>query len=413
MRLIDRIRKTEPARMIDAATVLQQTWGSGSGVERPFTSFVDWTTNGYMGNPVVFAVVQARIDLFAEVTFKFRDKTTKRLFGTPDLLKLEKPWVGGTTAELLARMEQDVSIAGNAFIRDYGDYLERLRPDWVGIIHTESENGGQEVVGYVYHDGGMGMCEPEILDAAEVAHWSPIPDPLAEYRGMSWLTPVVREINADDAMTAHKQNFMDNAATPNMVIKYERKLDPEVVNRLRERLRARFSGPAGDKTMVLDEGADMTVVGSTFEQMAFTAVQSAGEARIAAAASVPPIVAGLQAGLDAATYSNYAAAIKAFGDLFMRAHWRSACGALAKLVNVPTGAELWYDVSDIAALQDSEIQKADASSKNAATINAYVMNGFTPESAIQAVVSGDPTLLQHTGAVSVQLYPQGKAPANG
>jgi hypothetical protein len=30
-----------------------------------------------------------------------------------------------------------------------------------------------------------------------VAHWSPIPDPLANFRGMSWLTPVLREIDAD------------------------------------------------------------------------------------------------------------------------------------------------------------------------------------------------------------------------
>ncbi len=411
MRLIDTIRKGSE-RAVDTSTVLYQTWGSLGGVDRPMSSFIDWTINGYAGNPVVFAVIQARIDLFSEATFKFRDLATKRLYGTPALMKLEQPWAGGTTAELLARMEQDVSIAGNAYVRDHGTHLERLRPDWVDIIHTESEMGGREVVGYVYHRGGFASEDSEMLDVSEVAHWSPIPDPIASFRGMSWLTPVLREINADDAMTAHKQNFMDNAATPNMVIRYDRKIEAEAMERLRERLRARFSGPVGDKTMVLDQGADMTIVGSTFEQMAFTAVQSAGEARIAAAGSVPPIVAGLQAGLDAATYSNYAAAIKAFGDLFMRAHWRGACGALAKLVEVPSGAQLWYDVSDIAALQDSETQKAEAASKNAATINAYVMNGFTPDSAIRAVVSGDPTLLEHTGAVSVQLYPQGKVPTN-
>lgn len=36
----------------------------------------------------------------------------------------------------LARMEQDVSLAGNSFIARKGDWLYRLRPDWVDIIRT-------------------------------------------------------------------------------------------------------------------------------------------------------------------------------------------------------------------------------------------------------------------------------------
>jgi predicted acetyltransferase len=38
---------------------------------------------------------------------------------------------------------------------------------------------------------------------------------------MSWLTPIVREIMADKAMTDHKLAFMENAATPNMVVKLD------------------------------------------------------------------------------------------------------------------------------------------------------------------------------------------------
>jgi hypothetical protein len=51
-----------------------------------------------------------------------------------------------------------------------------------------------------------------------VAHWAPIPDPLAYYRGMSWLTPVIREIQADQSMTSHRQKFFEKGATVNHVV---------------------------------------------------------------------------------------------------------------------------------------------------------------------------------------------------
>ena len=44
----------------------------------------------------------------------------------------------------------------------------------------------------------------------------------------------------------------------------------------------KFNG-AGWKTAVLDEGSDISAVGHSLEQMSFTAVQAAGENRIAAA----------------------------------------------------------------------------------------------------------------------------------
>ena len=44
-----------------------------------------------------------------------------------------------------------------------------------------------------------------------------------------------------------------------------------------------------------------------------------------------------------------------------------------------------------------------------ATIGGYIRDGFTPASAIAAVLAGDEGLLVHTGLVSVQLQPPGTA----
>jgi phage portal protein BeeE len=409
VRLIDSFRTESPA-VSERASQLVSSWPHKTTREYLMSNLISYSEAGYKGNSVVFALVQARMDLFTEAEFKFRDLASKRLFGTPDLSKLERPWPGGTTAELLARMEQDVSLAGNAFVRDCGSRLERLRPDWVEIIHQVDElTGADEVIGYLYRREGKGE---EIYPVEEVAHWCPIPDPISPFRGMSWLTPVVREIDVDGAMTQHKSTFFEQAATPNIVFKYQRELKPETIAKMREQFDARFAGPGGNKTLWIDQGADLTVVGNSFEQMEFKAIQGAGETRIAAAARVPPIVAGFSEGLDASTYSNYSQALRAFGDNFMRSHWRGACAALSKIVDVPDGARLWYDTTDIAALQEGEVQRAESSAKRASTIAAYLMAGFTAESAVSAVLADDETLLVHTGAISVQLYPQGKAPTN-
>jgi HK97 family phage portal protein len=406
MRLIDRIRKTDPAA--ERAIVMHNSWAMAPDRERIGGDFGSWALDGYAGNGIVFAVLNARLNLFTEARFKWRNLTDKRLFGNGDLTILERPWTNGSTGDLLARAEQDVFLSGNFFVRRVGDRLERMRPDRVEICTVRDEvTGTNEVLGYSYRPDGI---REVWLEPYEVAHWSPIPDPLADYRGMAVLTPIVREVNNDLAMTEHKTRFFENAATPNLVIKYTKTLTPESFARLKSRFDARYGGSSGDKTMILDEGADLTVVGNTFEQMAFTAVQAAGEARIAAAASVPPQVVGLQVGIEAGGYANYREAFKAFGSGFMRSHWRSFCSALETVAPPPDGAELWFDVTDIAALQDAETERADAMATRASTIASYLMSGFTPESSVATVLAGDESLLKHTGALSVQLYPGGTVP---
>jgi hypothetical protein len=102
--------------------------------------------------------------------------------------------------------------------------------------------------------------------------------------------------------------------------------------------------------------------------------------------------------------------MRRFADLTMRPNWRMAMGALSVLIDVPGGAKLWYDTTDIAALQEGEKERADASQVNAATLSTLITAGYTPESATRAVISGDFALLQHSGLVSVQLQAPGSSP---
>lgn len=395
-------------------------------------SFAGYAHGLYRANGVVFSCVGARHRLFTEARFQFRQLKDGRpgdMFGTPALAPLEKPWANGTTGDLLGRALQDADICGNFFayrpgrmvhprtgaVLDPGDEkIVRLRPDWVTVVagSDSRDPSTADVLGYAYTPGGAGSgSEPILYPREQVAHWTPTPDPVANWLGMSWLTPVLREVMADGAAMTHKLKFFEHGATPNLMVT----LDPSVKQEQFERWVAKFEdGHKGIwnayKTLYLGGGADAKVIGADMKQIDFKTVQGHGETRIASAAGVPPIIVGLSEGLEAATYSNYGQARRAFADGTMRPLWRGFCAAMGTIIDAPQDkgtSELWYDDRDVAFLQEDQKDAADIQQVRANTIHNLVSAGFKPDSVIAAVEADDFTMLEHTGMYSVQLMPAG------
>jgi phage portal protein BeeE len=408
---------------------VQQTLQNG---REPISGGFEGLSSGaYKANGVVFSCVLARMLLFSEARFQFQQLSNGRpgnLFGDVDLSVLERPWPGATTGDLLTRAEQFVSIAGNAFMaRPYRrvdgrvttvreDRILMLRPDWTTIVAASARLPDQpgwaedaEVIGYVYSPGGRNSgAAPIMYDRDEVAHYAPIPDPDARWRGMSWLTPLIREIEADSAATRHKLKFFENGATPNHAV-LTKISDPEKFRTFVEAFRKGNEGLANAyKTMILSEGADVKLMGADLRQLEFKVTQGAGETRIAAAAGVPPVIVGLSEGLQAATYSNYGQARRRFADGTMRPLWRNIAGSLETIVPPPaSGARLWYDDRDIAFLKEDRKDDAEIQQANAIAIKTLTDAGYEAASVVDAVTSGDLTRLKHTGLFSVQLQPPG------
>jgi phage portal protein BeeE len=269
---------------------------------------------------------------------------------------------------------------------------------------------GNRKLGYLYTEGGhLSGNDPVPLMLDEVSHFMPIPDPLASFRGMSWLTPVVREIENDSLMNTHKRKFYENGATPNMIIKHADGADREAIIAFNKRLQEENSGiDNAYKTLNLYPGADATVVGKDMVQVDFKQVQGAGETRIAAAAGVPPVIVGLSEGLQAATYSNYSQARRRFGDGTIHPLWQNAAGSLAPLMpDMGAATRLWYDADNIPFLREDEKDAAEIQGTRASTVNALITAGYEPTSVIAAVEADDFRLLVHTGMYSVQLQKPG------
>ncbi|MEU3899745.1 phage portal protein [Streptomyces sp. NPDC045251] len=394
---------------------IQQTM-PGQASEKAPADFAGYAVQAAT-NGVLFACLSVRQDVFSSVRFQWQRLNNGRpseMFGTTDLALLETPWTGGTTQDLLTRMVQDADLAGNSYWTAVTGELMRLRPDWVEIIaepvYLRGGHLGWRRLGYLYTEPG---ADPVPLLADEVAHFAPQPDPLASFRGMSWMTPLVRDISNDNLMTEHKRALFENRATPNVIVAFDREVKPDALAKLQARMDAEHKGPRNaGKTMYVGGGADVTVVGSNMKELDFTHVQGAGETRIAAAAGVPPVIVGLSEGLAAATYSNYAQARRRFADGTMHPLWANAAGSLARIVRPSgradsTGVRLWYDARGVPFLREDRKDAAEIAFRQAQTIRTLVDSGYTPASVQRAVDAEDWSLLEHTGLYSVQLQPPG------
>src|SRR5258708_1272163 len=290
MRLWDRLARRAGywEGLASGAAVLTNSYGS-SDREAVLPQLAAFAQQSYGTSSIVFAAILVRMALFSEARFQFQAKDDKHLFGNETLAKLEEPFgPGTTTGELLVRMEQDASLAGQAYIWDPPgeDPLVRLGPDWATFI----SRGG---------------------------------------------------------------------------------------------------------TVVLDQGAELTVVGSNLSQLDFANVAAGGVERILADANVPGVLVGLEPLRGAGR--GYQESMQKLANLYGRPQWRSACGALSQLLDVPAGNRLWFDTSDIAALQDGEMERGQAALVRAQALLALVQAGYTHESAIAAVDAMDLSQLKAGG----------------
>ena len=392
--------------------------------EQIAATFTGYVTGGLMGDGVIYAIERVRVSVFCEARFQFQQFRKGRpgnLYGLDSLGLLERPWAGGTTGDLLARMILDADLAGNAFLVQMDGEIVRLRPDWTELILQERFNDegvqvGWRRLGYVYYEGGKGTGKAAVFLPDEVAHFAPMPDPLATWRGMSWLTPVIREIMADQQASKHKLAFFENAATPNLAVSLPKEIGAEAFNAFVDKMDERHKGAENAyKTLYTGGGADVTVVGANMQQLDFKATQGAGETRLAAAGGVHPAIVGLSEGMSGSSLNagNFGAARRLVADGTMRPLWRNAAGSLEVLVPPPADSRLWYDARDVAFLREDAKDEAEITRIDAETVSTLCTSGFTQESVKAAVVARNMDLLEPIpGWVSVQLQPAaGQAPA--
>lgn len=444
--LLDRISKaraggrkefTEPPFW--SLDMARQGWLSGSTAtqERIENDFEGYIQGAYKADGVVFSCIDRRQQVFSQARFQWREFRQGRpgdLFGSGELELLEKPWPNGTTGELLARMEVDSSAAGNFYATTVSDdgsigqasegkggrRISRMRPDWVTLV-IDAPSGDYygidaRVVGLLYEPrvaGTSGAKRAQLLLPDEVVHYSPKPDPVARFRGMSWLTPVLREIEGDRAATQHKLNFFRHGATPSLVVKGIKAANQQQFNSVVDMLESRHAGVDNAyRTLYLTDGADAEAIGADLRQLDFKATQGHGETRLAIAAGVPAAILGISEGLSGSSLNagNFGAARRLFVDSTMRDLWAKASASLQTLVTPPQpNTSLWYDARDIPFLAEDARDDAEIRGVDSRALRTLIDAGWDPDAAIDYIRTGDLGRLlgKHSGLFSVQLQSPG------
>jgi phage portal protein BeeE len=391
--------------------------------------------------PPAFAAQMVRALVLSQARFTWRNRpwsaTPRRMFGTQELSLLERPWPKATTGDLLSLMEWHSGLTGNSFVIRQSTRLRVLRPDWCGLIwgsalepdYAPTAVDG-ELIGLAYQNGGLwsGQGELRTLLSDEFAHYAPIPDPEFPGVGQSWVTAALSDIQADRAATQHKYKFFTQGATPNMVIKGIPAATKAQFDEIVDKMEQRHTGAVNAyRTLYLTAGADATVVGSDLKQLDFKQTQGAGETRVAFLGRVPAPLLGISEGLAGSSLNagNFGMARRIFADSWIYPSLQNIASSLESLLTVPANragladAELWFDTADMPLLREDAKDAAEIEQLKATTITGLVKEGFTPESAIAAVMGQDMSLLKHSGLVSVQLQPPGTTappavpPANG
>lgn len=318
------------------------------------------TREGYTANAAVNACVVALAFAFIEAPL-----TVSRDDDTPDVRHplqrlLRRPNAVMSEAELALFVITYLAIGGNCMlhkVRVRGRVVE-LWPYHPGQM-VPIPGRTSWVEGYEY-DAGDG--DKRRVPAADVIHlkW-PSVDPQQPWLALPPLRAAAREVDTDSEATRYLYALLRNDATPRTVIEVPQgmSLTNDEFNRLRAQFNDRYGGERRGSAALLEGGLKVSRIGLDLQELAFDALRRVPETRIAAAFRVPPIVAGLSAGLERSTYANFAEARRMFTENTIIPLWRLVAAEIEQGLGEEFGSavQVRHDVSRVAALRENEDAK--------------------------------------------------------
>lgn len=264
-----------------------------------------------------------------------------------------------------------LNLDGNAYVireRDEVDGGKRTvsmwlpRPDLMTPVLNNSKSifDQDAILGYVYV---MQTGEKLYFLPEDVIHFK-YPNPNDPHgglgRGHPPLMAAAADADNDNSQTSFIKQFFINGAVPSGIIKSKNILEDSEVRRIQSRIGEQYAGEVNwHKIMVLDADAEYQQTGLNLDQMVFPDLRAISETRICAAFKVPPVLIGVKAGLDAATYSNYALARRAlWEDNIIPTTTKIAEGLSRALSDeLDDDVIIVADYSNVVALQDDRTNR--------------------------------------------------------
>ncbi len=231
-----------------------------------------------------------------------------------ELLEKPNPYYSGVL-QWMATIN-DFFNTGNAYwikVRGPLNRVEQLwwAPSWMMEPRWNKDRQDQFIGWYEYTVDGVTY----LYRVEDVIHFRDGIDPMNTRKGLSRLAALYREIFTDDEASNMTASLMRNLGVPGVILAPAnttgptgRFQDPEAV---KDTFMEKFGGDKTGEPMILTTPADVKVLSWSPEQMSLRELRKIPEERISAVVGVAAIVAGLGAGLDRSTFSNFGEARKA------------------------------------------------------------------------------------------------------
>jgi HK97 family phage portal protein len=325
------------------------------------------------GNSAVYACLQIIATALSEPPLRvYRTQAGDRaeLEDAPlaDLLMRPNPHM--TLSAMLAYMSNCLHIDGNAYWRklragnpDTGNVVQ-LWPISPSRINPVTIKGSTDYISYYryYHRPGL----HEDIPVANIVHFRMGLKDGDHRLGDGPIRRLIREVSSDEQATRYADRLLANLSIPGLMAEFDKEAPPlpdqAAADELKQRISTIYGGDNVGGVGVGSPGMTLKQLGFSPEQMDMKTLHRVPEERIAAVLGVPAIVAGLGAGLDRSTYSNFAEAREAFTEMKLVPFWRMV-GDVLSMALVPDfhserGVSVAFMIDDVRALQDDQNAKA-------------------------------------------------------
>jgi HK97 family phage portal protein len=263
---------------------------------------------------------------------------------------------------LLAYICWCTSIDGNAFlVKERASRRGQPVALWpLSPKRIEIRSEGRFITAYRHHytAGKYQDFSPE-----DILHFRFGIDDRDPRYGLAPIKRLVREIRTDHAVGDWLDALLGNYAMPGLVLSLppDTPLTEEQATQLQERMQGIYGAGRRGRIGVVAGGATLSSVGFNPEQMKVDILSDQSEERISGVLGVPAILAGLGAGLDAATYNNSGQLRQHFTETTLVPRWTTDAEVWTDgLVPEFTSADdivCRHDLSDVRALQEDEDAK--------------------------------------------------------
>ena len=365
MKFVDRIKYEFALRLlgVKASSYGSRYFPEFEQAQFAAPSFQHLVAEAYKSNGAVFSCAMA-------LTFAFSEAPLELLSGTAEDHTVLDP-SESAAAKLLAYPNQSMSqrqmmqfamtymcIGGACYLHKLRNkqtgFVEELIPYSPGHLQPEQGKGMPWADRYSYQDV---KGQTRYVKARDVIALNWAIDPTQPHRGMSPLVAVSREIDTDNEAQRYVFNLLKNDTVPRMVLQIDPSvpLTTDMMKRQKAMWKQKHGGENRGGVGILDPGMTIAKIGATLDEFEPRGLRELPESRICAAMRVPPIVAGLDVGLQNATYSNYEQAKLHFVEGTMLPLWAQVGGAISEDLRqefaLPDNVYAAYDTSRIHALR--------------------------------------------------------------